>query len=348
MRQALLFAGSTIILAACASNPKADVPQNTDYTVSSPAQISAAGVTEIEWPGSVIETVFTGDTLTMTLTDTGDSWLDVEINGEQQVLDLQPGRLTYRLIEDVPGTHDVRIALRTERPYRPIRFEGFDPADGTLSAPDPAALKMLVIGDDVAAGYGVEGEDQHCRYSPATHNANKTFAATAARALDADLSIIARSGRGLLSNWAGDTAATLPQLYTSVMSEGTTTMPDDMDVVVLLMGMADFSETDPGQAFDAAYVDFMGQIRADQPDALIVAGWGPMGRSEAYDAAKAAVLGAVEMRKAAGDKNVDFIEFSNSPDGQLYGCDWHPSADTQAFMGDALLSLLKDHGVERP
>lgn len=335
----LFAAGLAILVAACATAPSSEDAK--PYAVTGIPQTAPGDATALSWPASSIQTIFTGDWLRVTISDSGDTWIDVEIDGVRSAIDLLPGRHTYRLIENVPGTHNVRLAIRTDRAWSPTLFEGFDPGTGSLQAPPPAALRMLVIGDDVAAGYGIEGADQFCKYTRATQNANLSFAAIAAREIGADLAMIAQSGRGLVRNYADDPAPTLLAVYESVMADETAALAPEMDVVVVLAGVNDFDASDPGAAFDEAYTGFLARLRSDQPGALIVAGWGPLGREDAYDAARAAVEGAVEMRRASGDENVAFINFTTSPDGQLYGCDWHPSADTQAYMGRTLAELVR-------
>lgn len=324
-------------VAACAATPPS--PQARPYAVTGLVGAAPGEATALSWPASSISTVFTGDRLLATLSDTGDTWLDVEIDGVRGTISLLPGRHAYRLIENVPGTHNVRLAIRTEGAWSPMVFEGFDPGAGTLQAPPPPARHMLVIGDDIAAGYGIEGADQFCTYSRATQNANRSFAAVAARELGAGLSLVARSGRGLVRNYGGDPAPTLAALYDEAMAAAPAA---SADTVVVHAGVNDFDSGDPGPAFREAYAAFLARLRADQPDALIVAAWGPTGRAETSDAAIAAVKGAVEMRRASGDGNVAFMNFTPSPDGQLYGCDWHPSADTQAHMGRQLAALVRE------
>ncbi|MEL7128484.1 MAG: GDSL-type esterase/lipase family protein [Pseudomonadota bacterium] len=296
----------------------------------------------LTWPGSAVETVFTGEQLSVTISDSGVNALDVTIDNRTSAIQLQSGRYTYPLIDAEPGTYNVRIALRTERADTPTIVSQFNPGDGSLMVPATRPLQMLVIGDDITTGYGIEGEDQYCKYSKATQNANLSFAAIAGDILDADVTMVARSGRGLIRNWGDDSARTMRDLYTDIMRSDATRLPPTMDAVIVHLGTMDFADNLPGTDFDMAYVSFLETLRADFPKAEIIAGWGPMGKGLTYEAGNAAVMGAVELRRAAGDRNIAFMAFSDTPDGQLYGCDWHPSADTQRFMGEALAIQLQE------
>ena len=321
-------------------NDEALLAEKGYAAVGMPDEVTDNSVS-IAWPGSGIATRFTGSQLLATISGTEETWLDVEINDVSKPIQLTPGRFAYRLIDAEPGTYDVRLRIRTDRPYSPVVFEGFDPVEGTLAAPAPNDLQMLVIGDDVAAGYGIEGDDRTCKYTRATQNANLSFAAIAAETLDADLATIARSGRGLTRNWDNDSAPTMADFYAEIQKDAPG-MLAGMDIVIIHLGMIDIAQEDLAESFKPAYQTLLSEVRSDSPDALIVAGWGPMGRKPQYEPTMTAISEAVAARTASGDDNVMFVEFENAPDGQFYGCDWHPSADTQRFMGEVLATAIAE------
>ena len=337
------LAGS--VLSACAVNntPAAPAEARTFRTVG-PVDGKTATGTFLSWPGSMVTTTFTGSKLDVIITNGENAQLDVEINGVTTPITLERGRFAYPIIDDVEGTYDIRMVLRGDRPTAPILFAGFDPYDGQIDIGAPAELQMMVIGDSISTGYGVEGDSQDCTYSPETQNANLAFGAVAGRMLGADVTVIASSGRGLTRNWDNDDRPTMRAVYNDLVLGETPAISKDieMDVVVVHLGTNDFSDGDPGVGFDHNYEDFLVRLRADHPNAVLIAGWGPMGRLDVYDAAVASIKGAVEARNAAGDDKVRFVNFTNAPDGQTYGCDYHPSTDTQFFMGQVLAADISE------
>ncbi|MEO1406595.1 MAG: GDSL-type esterase/lipase family protein, partial [Pseudomonadota bacterium] len=291
------------------------------------------------WPSSGVAARFDGSQLLATINGNSDTYLDIQINDVLKTVRLNNGRFTYRLIDAAPGSYDVSLKLRTERPYRPITFEGFVSEDGIISAPERAEIQLLVVGDDVSTGYGIEGEDQFCDYSRATQNANLSFASLTGEDLDADVAIVARSGRGVEKNWDNNPAPTMSVFYDRVMDNDVAAALGDIDAIIVQLGAIDISQSDLEPSFETAYADLLSAMREDHPDAEIVATWGPMGAGNRYDPTKTAITDVVAQRQSAGDTKISFIEFSNTEFGQLYGCNWHPSADTQRFMA----SRLTDH-----
>ncbi|MEM9667940.1 MAG: hypothetical protein AAF950_03370 [Pseudomonadota bacterium] len=325
------------------SGEQVRLASDLDYKILGMPDAITSGNVLLGWPGSGVATQFEGSQLLATIDGAPDTYLDIQINDVQKTVQLTEGRVTYRLIDAMPGTYDVSIRIRTERPYRPIVFEGFSTDDGVISAPGRSELQFLVLGDDVATGYGVEGENQFCKYDRETQNANLSFAVLSATDLKADAAVIARSGRGLTKNWNNDTAPTMVELYKNTMAEGAHSALGEMDAVIVQVGSMDVAQEDIQPDFKIAYDNLLTDIRMDHPNAEIVASWGPMGHGDRYEAGKSAVLDVVANRKAAGDNRVSFIEFTNTEFGQRYGCNWHPSADTQRFMA----SRLTDHLAER-
>lgn len=353
---------SAMLLASCASSESiaqgADSPTEIDLEnlgslpvtenkdtelpykiLGMPDEIDGTSVL-LNWPNSGVAVEFEGSQLLATIDGNNDTFIDIQINDVLKTIQLNDGRFTYRLIDAMPGEYNVSLQIRTDRAYRPIRFEGFVTEDGALTTPPRSELQMLVIGDDVAAGYGVEGEDQFCDYTRETQNANLSFANVSAQNLGADVAVIARSGRGLAVNWNNDPSANMTALYRSAMESDASSALGNMDIVVVQLGGIDIAQSDPGPDFYEKYAGFLDEIRQDHPYAEIVAAWGPMGSGERYQEAKTAITELVAERATQGDQQVSFIEFTNTEFGQLYGCNWHPSIDTQRFMASELTRHL--------
>lgn len=81
--------------------------------------------------------------------------------------------------------------------------------------------KMIVIGDSLNIGYGVEGESP-CPYSPDTENVLLAYGHLTAHRLSSEVHVIAWSGRGVVRNYGENETSskslTVPQLYNRTLA----------------------------------------------------------------------------------------------------------------------------------
>lgn len=296
----------------------------------------------LQWPGSGFEAKFTGKRLTATIDDYGDNWLNVEIDGVASKLDLQEGPTNYTLFNGTAGEHTIRITRRTGAPSGPTRVLDIR-SDGPIAPTAMPERRMLVIGDSITSGYGVEGADQFCTYTHATQNADLAYPALAAKDFGADLHSISIDGYGLIRNYAGDDA-TMDKASWKMLPGGTSLWPGSVyqpQVIVINLGTSDFSAGDPGDRFDAAYIGMLRKLRAAYAEAKIFAVFGPMLSGDAYVAARASVFGATETIRKDGDLRVSFIEFSPPQSARRFGCDWHPGLDAHRAMATRLEAAVQ-------
>ena len=303
----------------------------------------------MQWPGSGFEARFRGTTLTASIEDYGQTSLNVEVDGKVSRLDLTPGTHVYTLFTGAGGDHTIRITRRTNANAGPTRI-GMVRSDGTVQPTAAPERRMLVIGDSVSSGYGVEGTDQSCTYSRATQNHDAAYAALTARAFGADLHSLAIDGAGLVRNYSG--------AKSTITSQIKNTLPDDPrpwsvaafqpQVIVVYLGTNDFSGSDPEPGFGSAYVKILGDLRSDYPKAQIFAAVGPMLGGSAYTAARDAIRAAVKARRALGDSKAEVIEFQPPRSARQFGCDWHPGLDAQKNMAETLQrAIARDLGWSR-
>lgn len=288
----------------------------------------------IQWPMSGFEARFSGRSFTAVIEDTGKNWLDVEIDGKASALALKPGKQSYVLFSSSAAAHTIRVTRRTGAMEGATRILLLK-ADKLAPIPAPKR-RILVIGDSIAAGYGVEGENQWCTFTPATQNAGKAWPALLARRMGADLQVIAVDGRGLYRNYSGDgpTMATL-------MSR---TLPDGPvwkgmfapQLVVVNLGTNDFGSGDPGPQFDAAYEQLLADLRKAYPEAQLVAAIGGMLEPDKLALLKRSIEDVVGKIRAAGDLRTSFVFLDPPATGRRYGCDWHPGIDAQISMAQTL------------
>lgn len=289
----------------------------------------------IEWPMSGFEATFDGGELSAVIEDTGKNWLNVDVDGRSRAIALDEGRKTYALFTGLDGAHTIRVTRRTGAQEGPTLIVSVS-AENLRSTQSPER-RILVIGDAIASGYGVEGENQSCQYASATQNAEKAYPALLAKALGADMQLIAVDGRGLYRNYEGDAATMASVMWRTLPSEEAV-WPGNFgpQLVIVNLGTSDFGDGDPGPRFKEAYVSALGRIRAANPGASIIATIGGMLEKPKLAAAKAAIEGSVAVRREAGDLRTSFVLLNPPGTGHRYGCDWHPGVDAHKSMAEAL------------
>lgn len=315
------------------------------------------------WPASTVHLRFRGRTLDVRLRDTLTDDLVRDHDAVGVVVDgalvkritLREGSAEYRAAMRLPeGEHTVALVKLTEAEAGTVTLEGVA-TDGPLRDPPPAhARRLLVIGDSIMAGYGVDGP-AGCHYDATFANAARSCASLAARGLRAELHLVAWSGRGVVLNNNLLARETLPELLgrTLPAESGSTFDPRSYvpDVVVVNLGTNDLTrpEHDP-VTFAAAYRRMLDRLRADYPRARLVVALGPLitdddptpgtGRLRAM---RSLLQGIVDERHQRGDAAVRLLEMPpGDPMAEGCGCDQHPSAVTHARLAGVMEGALGD------
>ena len=241
--------------------------------------------------------------------------------------------------------HNVRITYAIEGFEFHPRFRAFH-INGDLlpSAPKPE-LKIEFIGNSITCGYGIEDDNPNNGFSYDTENHTMTYAHKAARALNADVNIVARSGIGIYRNYGGPKegdAKTMPLEYDYTQLYDYDNKWDHSqfhpDVICINLGTNDTSEDNYDIAlYEKHYRDFLAHLRTLHPDAKIVLLTGAMLQGQALADVK-----TVLDRLASEDDMI--YRFDMSPQtGELgYGADWHPSARQAEKMADELIPYLRN------
>jgi lysophospholipase L1-like esterase len=305
------------------------------------------------WSGAGVIANFSGTAVTVRLDDSGSNQFTVLLDGElAPTLVTVAGPSDYVLASGLDaGAHRVELYRRTEASFGPTQFLGFDfGADGALLPPPPVSRRIEIIGDSVSAGYGNEGV-LPCAFSADTENHYLTYGAIAARALDAELSTVAWSGKGVVYNYDTDVNEPMPELYERTLPADPTSTYDfaiQPDVVLINLGTNDFStEDDPStELFADAYAALLTRVREEYPDALISCTVGPLLAGDDLTAARAGISAGVAAFTAAGGSNAIAWEM-DVPNGNPPGCDYHPNLDTHQAMADAVAAEIESAlGVE--
>lgn len=295
------------------------------------------------WSGSYVVGRFKGTTVSMRLKDEGYNLFQVVVDGEvKRVLKTDPRKDLYVLVDGLPdGVHDISVHRRTEAKVGEAVFYEF--VGDMLPAPPAPDRRIELIGDSITTGYGNEGPGAKCGYVNSEQNEYLTYGALAARALGADHTTIA---------WSGKTLYEMKTYFDKALPARDDSTWDfsqyQPHVVVINVGTNNFALFDPGEkVFVDRYLALFEKVRAAYPSALIVCALGPMltdkypeGHNNLTQARK--YMKVVMAKLRASDDNVDFIEFPEQKHSDGLGCGFHPSLKTHQLMADRLVPLLKE------
>ena len=244
------------------------------------------------------------------------------------------------------GDHTVELYRDTEGMYGRSVFGGF--VDGKLKgAPAGSGRLIEVIGDSISAGYGNLGKEVHppwdntCSFSLDTESAYQSYGAMLGRALDAEVSTVARSGWGMYRDINGDPTGVLPSLYANAV--GTASAPAwsferRADAVVINLGTNDSDKGDPGKPYEDAYVAFLRVVRGHYPRAWIFLTMGPMTGEPMLTQMRA------HLKNVAATFADDLVVVVDMPaqDVTSTGCDYHPNVAGHSAMAGVLAAAIRN------
>lgn len=214
------------------------------------------------------------------------------------------------------------------------------------------------IGDSITCGYGVDLEETGGGFKTLTENVTRTYAYQTALALDADYSMVSYSGHGILSGYTGNgqcnTSALVPPLYDKFgFSYGrleSGEQPQDIawafetepSLIVINLGTNDASYTGTDSTkmkeYAAAYVAFLKDVRAKNPNAPILCTLGIMGTT----LCEAMELAVSDYTAETGDMNINSMRFEVQSAEDGYAVDWHPTAATHNKAAEKLTGFIRE------
>jgi lysophospholipase L1-like esterase len=245
------------------------------------------------------------------------------------------------------GDHTVELYRESEGMYGDTIFSGF--GDGSLKGAPAASGRLIeIIGDSISAGYGNLGSETHppwtntCTFSLDTESAYQAYGSMVGRALNAEVSIIARSGWGMYRDLNGSKANVLSSIYENTLGTQSTPKWDfarKADAVVINLGTNDSGGTqgDPGQPYEDAYVAFLKTIRGHYPNAWIFLTIGPMTSDPVLTQLRTHLTNVVAK---VGDSRITAVDLA-AQDGTSTGCDFHPNVAEDAVMAGVLTTAIK-------
>ena len=280
---------------------------------------------------------------------------------DDSTISKENSELTVDFNED--GEHIVRFIKLSEMANGTLRITGIK---GSKVQPTPPGQKKIeFIGDSITCGYGVDGTEG--AFSTKTEDASKTYAYKVAQKFNADYSLFAFSGFGIISGYTSDgkrnTVSTLPQYYDKLgfswySQYGTdNTQVKDVkwdfnefvpDLIVINLGTNDGSylnsvsgedmKQSEKQDFAVEYEKFIGTIRSAYPEAEILCTLGIMGQ-DLYPQIEEAVE---SYKSKTGDEKVNAFKFNQqdvNKNGK--GIDWHPTPQSHTDAANELIEEIE-------
>jgi lysophospholipase L1-like esterase len=268
----------------------------------------------------------------------------IEVSHEHERYDLAVGL-------DPHAPHEVQVTREAEAFAGVHELLGVDLAAGGQFLPVPARrFRLEVVGDSISCGYGVIGKDEHCPFTYATERASEAYGARLGRALDADVTTVCWSGRGVLRNYDGSTTGTMPELFERTLpaeppSPWSFSAAPAPDAVVVNLGTNDFlggaGRPLDLAAFEEAYVRFARRIRELYPNAFVFVTTSPMLKAEVHDVARTRLEHVVARRTSEGDTRIELIPFEPEATNAHWGCDSHPDAEMNGRMAARLEPAIR-------
>lgn len=346
MKLHTLFISALLALCGCASSGSVFVaPSSEAITYMGRIDRSDSSAYKFTYPGTTAMLAFEGTGIDM-ITSPGSGYYMVAIDSlPAQKIFIGPGDSTVSLADSLAeGAHKVRVTYCVEGYEFHPEWRGFNLAPGSrlLDAPVCAGPKIEFIGNSITCGYGVDADSPEQHFDYATENHCLSYAHLAARILDADYNVVARSGIGMYRNYGGprdgSPSETMPLEYdkTRIYEPGLWDHSQfHPDIICINLGTNDTSKDDYDIAlYEQAYSQFLNHLHTLHPDAKIVLLTGSMLHGQAL----ADVQGALD--RLAADRPYAYRFDMSEEDGSLgYGADYHPSSG-RAMLNAVQLSLF--------
>lgn len=302
---------------------------------------SANGQAKFTWPGSAIEFRFEGTKASINIASPSPVRFLVNVDGKAQDIWTQAGSHNYTLATNLAkGTHTTRITRLNESTAGVTSFISDPLVDGKLLTVQAPQKRLLVIGDSITAGYGVEGSNQNCHYTLDTSSQQLTYAALAANALGADLHAIAWSGIGAWRSYGEKTPVnqTILNRYPRTLADDANsiwnTVQYSPDAIFINIGTNDYWEGSVTDDYRLAMAKLITKVQSDytgKPIYLIVS---PMLTNKVHQAQKQV------LESLSGDK-IKVLDLGENTGAEGFGCDYHPNTTTHVRLGKQLEKNLK-------
>ncbi|WP_294320007.1 SGNH/GDSL hydrolase family protein [uncultured Sphingomonas sp.] len=303
-----------------------------------------------QWPGTYFEGAFQGRDVDVAV-GPGEVSLRIRIDDAAPVALVRPAPGRYRLRAAKAGRHRVRVDVVSESQAGATAFGGLYAPVGSTALAAPAAPRRAIefIGDSHTVGYGNTSTSRDCTEAQVweTTDTSQGIAGQLSRRYGAGYRVNAISGRGIVRNYGGFAAPTVPDAYPYALFDGKTPANDagwQPQVIVMALGTNDFStplkpeerwkSRDALHAdYEARYVRFVQDLRRRSPRAFFVLWATDLADGEI--AREVAKIG--EKLRAAGETRFAVVPMTGLSFG---GCHFHPNVADDVKIAAAIGKVI--------
>ena len=308
---------------------------------------AADGSVAFDWSGVTARIRFTGTTLSLDCSDTKlnyfNVWIDREPSEKVDLVIKTEGAQTLVLAQKLrKGEHTVVLQKRSEGEQGRVTFAALETDGVFLQAAGPKARKIEFVGDSYTCGYGTEAASREEPFRTEEENCNLTYAAIAGRYFDADIQIVAHSGRGIIRNYGDGRGPLMPERYLQVFDEDPDAAPWDAsrfvpDIVVIYLGTNDFSTGKQPNlgGWCANYRKLLQEIRTNYGESVPILCVASKANELMGDYVEQAVL-------RSGIPNVHWTSIQESAhnDTSDLGASWHPNYTGQRKVASCVIPYI--------
>ncbi|MDA3882301.1 MAG: GDSL-type esterase/lipase family protein [Bacteroidales bacterium] len=240
----------------------------------------------------------------------------------------------------------ISLVKRTEGQIGNMGFLGFEcEKDARFSSIPTGERNMLFIGNSITCGYGNEAHNAEQSFTAKTENAYMSYAAIAARSLNAEYHLIAYSGKGIYRNWE-DTLFNqdcMPEVFRRTLALKPSAVWSHSrffpDIFVINLGTNDFSPPLGAQKklYIRYYLEFLTYLLAQYPQSQFVLVSSQMleGENRANQ-----ITWLQEIVQKINSLQVSVCVLSQQ--GSVgYGADWHPNVAQNKINAQELVSFIR-------
>ncbi len=299
-----------------------------------------------QWPGTYFEGAFQGRAVDIAV-GPGEVSLRIRLDDAAPVALVRPAPGRYRLNAASPGRHSVRVDVVSESQAGATAFGGLYAPAGSIPLAAPAVRPRAIefIGDSHTVGYGNSSTSRDCTEGQVweTTDTSQGIAGQLSRRYGAAYRVNAISGRGIVRNYGGFAAPTVPDAYPYALFDGKTLANDagwQPQVIVMALGTNDFSTPLKSEErwktrdalhadYEARYVRFVQDLRRRNPRAFFVLWATDLADGEI--AREVAKVG--DKLRASGETRFAVVPVTGLSFG---GCHFHPNVADDSRIADAI------------
>jgi lysophospholipase L1-like esterase len=322
------------------------------------------GITWLTYSGSAIEFYATGNYIELNLA--GDDnilqeydfrprygiYLDDKLLIDTKMNDYE-FTLQFKISNDELSQSKIKIMLLSENQnggvgIKNIKVNSCYQKVKKISPTGKKQLRIEFIGDSITCAYGVDAPDQSYSFTTTTENFSKSYAYLVAQILEADYSVMALSGHGIVSGFSGGDkwAEGLIPLYYGKNSRNVQYpgfwdfKSHENDFIVINLGTNDANyvnakREERANEFVQEYANFLQMVREANPLSFIICTLGTLNPLNMYPLVEEAV-------KLFGDEKVYVFESPVQDMNDGLGADWHPSKITHEKLALLVSEKIKE------